>query len=71
MFIENYGDMKIGNFQQYLISYRLKSPLFSQVSPVYRKTQVHDDGLVYHKTGGVSIVFGVFGVRLTNIKGFS
>ena len=21
MFIENYGDMKIGNFQQYLISY--------------------------------------------------
>ena len=39
MFIKNYGDMKIGNFQQYLISYRLKSPLFSQVSPVYRKTR--------------------------------
>ena len=39
MFIENYEDMKIGNFQQYLISYGLKSPLFSQVSPVYRKTK--------------------------------
>ena len=32
MFIENYGDMKIGNFQQYLIS-SFQNLLYSQLIP--------------------------------------